>query len=67
MGNRNYYIDIDDNIVCTTPRIYRNSSLPMKYIEIFLEALVAEKGRSQQTLSAYASDLHQAENDIGDL
>jgi len=39
----------------------------MKYIEIFLEALAAEKGRSQQTLSAYASDLHQAENEIGDL
>ncbi len=39
----------------------------MKYIEIFLEALSAEKGRSQKTLSAYASDLHQAEDEIGDL
>lgn len=39
----------------------------MKYIEIFLEALSAEKGRSQKTLSAYASDLHHAENEIGDL
>lgn len=67
MGNRNHYIDIDDNIICTNPRIYRNCSLSMKYIEIFLEALAAEKGRSQQTLSAYASDLHQAENEIGDL
>lgn len=39
----------------------------MKYIDIFLEALSAEKGRSQKTLSAYASDLHHAENEIGDL
>lgn len=39
----------------------------MKYIDVFLEALSAEKGRSQKTLSAYASDLHHAENEIGDL
>ena len=39
----------------------------MNYIEIFLEALSAEKGRSQKTLEAYSSDLHAAQNTIGDL
>lgn len=39
----------------------------MNYIDIFLEAMSAEKGRSQKTLAAYASDLHHAENEIGDL
>ena len=39
----------------------------MNYIDIFLEALSAEKGRSQKTLDAYASDLHLAQTEIGDL
>ena len=39
----------------------------MNYIDIFLEALSAEKGRSQKTLSAYSSDLNAAQNAIGDL
>ena len=39
----------------------------MNYIDIFLEALSAEKGRSQKTLAAYASDLNAAQNAIGDL
>ena len=39
----------------------------MKYIEIFLEALAAEIGRGKNTLAAYASDLHHAEDSIGDL
>ena len=39
----------------------------MNYIEIFLEALSAEKGRSKKTLEAYASDLNHAQNEIGDL
>lgn len=39
----------------------------MNYIDIFLEALSAEKGRSQKTLSAYGSDLHHAMDAIGDL
>ena len=39
----------------------------MKYIDIFLEALSAEKGRGKNTLAAYASDLNHAENEIGDL
>lgn len=39
----------------------------MNYIEIFLEALSAEKGRSQKTLESYGSDLIQAQNALGDL
>ena len=39
----------------------------MKYIDMFLESLLAEKGRSQKTLSAYESDLRLAENTIGVL
>ncbi len=34
----------------------------MNYIDIFLEALAAEKGRSKKTLTAYSSDLRQADN-----
>lgn len=33
----------------------------MNYIDVFLEALVAEKGRSEKTLTSYASDLTQAD------
>ncbi len=36
----------------------------MNYIEIFLEALSAERGRSAQTLSSYASDLTAADDAI---
>jgi len=39
----------------------------MNYIEIFLEALSAEKGRSQKTLESYGSDLNHAESVLGDL
>ena len=39
----------------------------MNYIDIFLEALSAEKGRSQKTLSDYASDLNHANEVIGNL
>jgi len=39
----------------------------MNYIDVFLEALSAEKGRSQKTLSAYASDLNATQKEIGDL
>ncbi len=67
MGDNYHIAGINDNIFFATTRIYRNSTLSMKYIEIFLEALAAEKGRSQKTLSAYSSDLYQAESEIGDL
>jgi integrase/recombinase XerD len=36
----------------------------MNYIDIFLEALSAEKGRSEKTLAAYASDLQHADASI---
>ena len=39
----------------------------MNYIDLFLEALSAEKGRSQKTLSAYESDLNAAQEKIGNL
>jgi len=39
----------------------------MNYIDIFLEALSAEKGRSQKTIAAYYSDLTMAQNEIGNL
>lgn len=39
----------------------------MNYIDIFLEAMTAEKGRSQKTIDAYASDLHAVEEKIGNL
>lgn len=41
--------------------------MAMNYIDIFLEALSAEKGRSQKTLLAYASDLHATQEKIGNL
>ena len=41
--------------------------MAINYIDIFLEALSAEKGRSQKTLDAYSSDLHAAQSEIGDL
>lgn len=36
----------------------------MNYIDVFLEALVAEKGRSKNTLASYANDLHHADANI---
>ena len=39
----------------------------MNYVDLFLEALSAEKGRSQKTLSAYESDLMAAQEQIGNL
>ena len=41
--------------------------MALNYIDIFLEALSAEKGRSKNTLSAYESDLLAAQNSIGNL
>ena len=36
----------------------------MNYIDIFLEALSAEKGRSEKTLVSYSSDLKHANEAI---
>lgn len=55
---------LDDNIISTDTTYDRNSSLSMNYIDIFLEALSAEKGRSSKTLSSYESDLRLANDSI---
>jgi integrase/recombinase XerD len=39
----------------------------VNYIELFLEALSAEKGRSKKTLESYASDLTHAQITLGNL
>ena len=39
----------------------------MNYIDIFLEALVAERGRGAKTLESYGRDLRQAADALGDL
>ncbi len=36
----------------------------MNYIDIFLESLSAERGRSQRTLASYASDLRHADENL---
>ncbi len=60
-----FNIDIaDDNIISNDTTHDRNRRIPMNYIDIFLEALSAEKGRSEKTLTSYASDLHLANNAI---
>nr|MBQ0091168.1 site-specific tyrosine recombinase XerD [Candidatus Enterousia merdequi] len=41
--------------------------IPMNYIDIFTEALSAEKGRSKNTLISYTSDLTHAQDSIGNL
>ena len=41
--------------------------MALNHIDIFLEALSAEKGRSKKTLEAYSSDLNAAQNKIGNL
>ena len=52
-----------DIVSCNTTHD-RNCSISMNYIDIFLEALSAEKGRSDKTLISYESDLHLADNAI---
>ncbi len=36
----------------------------MNYIDVFLEALVAEKGRSEKTIESYSSDLNHADQTL---
>ena len=52
--------DINDCIISRDPACYRNRFISMNYIEIFLEALSAERGRSKKTLESYSSDLRLA-------
>ncbi|MBR5354766.1 MAG: site-specific integrase, partial [Alphaproteobacteria bacterium] len=67
MVNNNRIDYIDDYLFQTKYRNDRNNIMAMNYIDIFLEALSAEKGRSKKTLEAYSSDLNAAQNAIGDL
>ncbi|MCL2369081.1 MAG: site-specific integrase, partial [Alphaproteobacteria bacterium] len=39
----------------------------MNHINIFLEAIVAERGRSKRTVASYKSDLELASAQLGDL
>ena len=64
MGITCYTYNTDDNIISCDATHDRNRSTPMNYIDIFLEALSAEKGRSEKTLTSYASDLNQANEAI---
>ena len=41
--------------------------MAMNYIDVFIEAIAAEKGRSRNTLDAYKSDLIATQDAIGDL
>lgn len=54
----------DDNIFPIRPECNRNCFVSMNYIDIFLEALSAERGRSKKTLESYASDLRHADASI---
>lgn len=54
----------DDNIIFIPPSHDRGNSISMNYIEIFLEALSAEHGRSEKTLASYESDLRLADASI---
>ena len=54
----------DDYIISCNPTHDRNRGVSMNYIDIFLEALSAEKGCSDKTLSSYGSDLRLANDAI---
>lgn len=64
MGDCNHIIDSDDNFISSHAKRHRNRIISMNYIDIFLEALSAEKGRSKKTLESYASDLTHANDTI---
>jgi len=56
--------NIDDNIIFTRITHDRDCSISMNYIDIFLESLAAEHGRSPKTLASYESDLRLADASI---
>ena len=60
MGADYYTYNTDVYIISCNATHDRNCGVPMNYIDIFLEALSAEKGRSEKTLTSYASDLNLA-------
>ena len=60
-----HIIGVNDNIFSTHPKCNRSRSISiMNHIDIFLEALSAEKGRSKNTLASYESDLRHADSAI---
>ncbi len=64
MDNYRSFITADDCVISCNTTHDRNCGISMNYIDIFLEALSAEKGRSEKTLISYASDLHLANDAI---
>ncbi len=52
---------IDYNIIPRARTRNRSGLVSMNYIELFLESMAAEHGRSKNTLSAYESDLRAAD------
>ncbi len=56
--------DVDFISACSA---YDGNRITMNHIEIFLEMLAAEKGRSVKTLEAYGRDLRMAADVIGNL
>ena len=54
----------NDYIISCHTTFNRNRSISMNHIDIFLEALSAEKGCSPRTLSSYESDLRLADSAI---
>ena len=55
----------DDSILSTNQQRDRGCIIPViNYIDVFLEALAAEKGRSKNTLASYANDLRMADDAI---
>ena len=58
---------IDDYLFSTKPKCNRSGFVSkMNYIDMFLEALAAEKGYSKNTLNSYANDLRLADDAIPD-
>ncbi|MBR6363941.1 MAG: tyrosine recombinase [Alphaproteobacteria bacterium] len=65
MGNHYRVGCTDDTIFPTKPKCDRGYfTTIMNHIDIFLEALSAEKGRSENTLAAYENDLRHADSMI---
>ena len=64
MGIDYHNNNINDNIISCDTTYDRNRNTPMNYIDIFLEALAAERGCSEKTLSSYESDLKLANDAI---
>lgn len=70
MDTYHYITCVNDNIFSTDPERDRSCFIRIKptntmnYIDVFLEAMSAEKGRSQNTLAAYANDLNHANENI---